>query len=780
MYRTVTRALRLALPAMLLPVVASAAPQLLQAGPLPDSHAIRVLEAGPERTVIEFEVGTFRLNTVDVDGQEYSVVRWEGGENRLDLGAPALPGFRESIVIPDDGTMKITVLEQEYTDFPNVRIAPSKGPITRDVLPSTVPWTFDDSIYSADAFWPANVADLGEPYILRDVRGVVVAVDPFRWNPATETLRVLTHVKVAVEVDGPGGANTIAPRPQTAHVAEFERLYERHFLNWARLDRYSPVGEVGPMLVVSADVYLADVQPYVDWKNQMGVPTTLVSMSSIGTTATQLKNYIQNVFNTDGLCFILLIGDDVNIPYYMNAGGASDPTLTLLAGSDSYPDAFVGRISAQSSAQVTTQLERLMEYERNPDPAGVWYSRGVAIASNEGDGIGDDGEADWQHAQNYRADLLAFTYNVVNELYDGDHPSAGGGFGGGGVGLDEPGYPVASDVSVLLNQGRGLVHYTGHGSENLWVTTGFSISNINALTNDNMLPHVVCVGCVNGQFVGRTCFAETWMRATNGSEPTGAIGVYASTVNQQWATPMRAQDEMVDLLCGTSKLTMGGLCFNGSCDMIDHYGSNGITEFKNWTYFGDPSLVIRTATPTALTSIHEDFVDASTGSFLVQTEPKALVALSATGTLVGSAYADAGGVAIVTFDPADLAGRANVTLTMTGFNRIPVEADLPVLSGSTGIGEVAGAALESASPNPFSATTNLSLSLDREQAVRVDVFDVAGRHVATVHDGVLSAGSHRLAWDGTTDAGTSVAAGTYFTRLTTADRVETRRLVRLR
>ena len=153
-----------------------------------------------------------------MDGQTWSIVAWEGGENRLDLGAPAVPGFRESIVLPDDGSMRITVLEEEHRDFANVRLAPSKGPITRDVLPQTVPWTFDADIYGRDSFWPAGVAELGEPYILREVRGAVVGVNAFRWNPVTETLRVTTSVTVEITVAGPGGANPLVPRPQLARV----------------------------------------------------------------------------------------------------------------------------------------------------------------------------------------------------------------------------------------------------------------------------------------------------------------------------------------------------------------------------------------------------------------------------------------------------------------------------------------------------------------------------------------------------------------------------------
>ena len=54
--------------------------------------------------------------------------------------------------------------------------------------------------------------------------------------------------------------------------------------------------------------------------------------------------------------------------------------------------------------------------------------------------------------------------------------------------------------------------------------------------------------------------------------------------------PVSIQDEM---------RTIGGLWFNGSCQMMDEYGSAGANEFLNWTIFGDPSVRVRTASPTS-------------------------------------------------------------------------------------------------------------------------------------------------------------------------------------
>jgi flagellar hook assembly protein FlgD len=57
--------------------------------------------------------------------------------------------------------------------------------------------------------------------------------------------------------------------------------------------------------------------------------------------------------------------------------------------------------------------------------------------------------------------------------------------------------------------------------------------------------------------------------------------------------------------------------------------------------------------------------------------------------------------------------------------------------------------------------------------VRLAVFDVQGRRVALLRDGILAAGSHTFNWDGTDDHGRAVARGLYFARLECAGSTRT-------
>ncbi|MCB2212601.1 T9SS type A sorting domain-containing protein [bacterium] len=60
--------------------------------------------------------------------------------------------------------------------------------------------------------------------------------------------------------------------------------------------------------------------------------------------------------------------------------------------------------------------------------------------------------------------------------------------------------------------------------------------------------------------------------------------------------------------------------------------------------------------------------------------------------------------------------------------------------------------LTSVAPNPFNSSTTLTLTLPSPQTVTLTVVDILGRQVATLHNGPLSSGQHRLQWDAETYA----------------------------
>jgi hypothetical protein len=74
-------------------------------------------------------------------------------------------------------------------------------------------------------------------------------------------------------------------------------------------------------------------------------------------------------------------------------------------------------------------------------------------------------------------------------------------------------------------------------------------------------------------------------------------------------------------------------------------------------------------------------------------------------------------------------------------------------------------ALGQNSPNPFTSTTSIAFSVQREAHVRLSVFDARGRLVRTLVDETRSPKRYVESWDGTDAGGRRLPAGTYFYRI---------------
>lgn len=68
-------------------------------------------------------------------------------------------------------------------------------------------------------------------------------------------------------------------------------------------------------------------------------------------------------------------------------------------------------------------------------------------------------------------------------------------------------------------------------------------------------------------------------------------------------------------------------------------------------------------------------------------------------------------------------------------------------------------------PNPFNAATEIAFDLPEKASVRLEIFNILGRKVATLADGEFPAGSHSVIWDGTDASGKPAPAGIYFYKL---------------
>ena len=652
----------------------------------PETFKTQLISSSENSIKVNVQVPGFYATTVTTPRGEANVITVPKSLSTAHAGEPDMPMTGLPLMIGDKARMNARVVDAQYMEFENIEVAPSKGDFTRQIDPATVPYTYG-ACYSQDAFFPASNLELYEPYIIRDFRGQNMAVYPFAYNPVSKTLRVYYNMSVEMYKVDDRGENVIETRRsnEVKLDPDFKSLYQRHFLNYeSGMKSYTPLDEEGDLLIICYGNFMSAMTDFVNWKKTRGINTTIVNSSTAGSSYSAIKSYIQSQYNANNnLTHVLLVGDVAQIPGYTYSGasgyeGKGDNPYGQIVGNDIYNDLFIGRFSATSTTHVSTQVQKVITYERDLTTSATWCQKGMGVSTSESSG-GHNNEDDYEHINNIRTDLLNYGYSTVYQEY-----------------YNVSGYSsTTQQISTRINSGVGIITYCNHGSETAWQSHSpyYSTSYVNALTNSNQLPFVFSVACLNGKYDHSSdCFAEAWMRATNNSTgaPTGAVGTMMSYISQPWVPPMWAEDEFADILCelksNNIKRTWGGTAINSIMGIFDHYSTStaqAVGTYQAWILYGDPTLMLRTKTPQAMTVNHAGTIGLGSSSYTVNVSNgnnTVATITDASHNILGKATVN-NGTANISLNSNDLTPGTELTLCVFGYNKVTYLGTIEVVGG---------------------------------------------------------------------------------------------------
>ncbi len=623
-----------------------------------DGYDVHFAQPTTDTYVLNFELQDFDVADINISGTTYANILFDGSVTTSKKGFASLPFIHAALQLPARKNFDIVVTDSEFVEYDlDYPLVPSRGVIYRDQDPSSIPYEIDPKSI-VDKWYPENLADQTDPYIIRDIRGTTVYVYPFQYNAAQNKLRVYSSVEIKLKQNNSTPVNPLE-KEVTSVLYEMDAIYNSVFINYGSIRDDLTIDEVGDILVICTDRDEAAIEPYIQWKREKGY---LVELEVVPV-GTNVESLIQQKYDDNNdILYVQLVGDWADIKCNILSGYyPMDPQLGCVVGTDEFADISIGRISANDANHVTIQVDKVINYEKNPEMAGAWYDVSTGIASDEGPG--DDGEYDYAHIDViYNDKLDPFTYESHNDIY-------------------APGV-TGSMVSNAVNTGTSIMNYCGHGSATSWGTTGFNTSNVNSLTNADRLPGIFSVACNNGEFnkTGGDCFAEAWLKKENG----GAVMFLGATISQPWDPPMRGQDYFMDVLIGgydysahsgqsginttEQRTTVGSLIFNGLTLMCTEANQGQDWETaKTWTLFGDPSMQMRTDQPDELTLSNTTLISGIPFQTIISGSSGpvegAMVALSQGDNYVRG-FTDATGT--VSIDQTFLPGTA--LLVVTAFN----------------------------------------------------------------------------------------------------------------
>jgi hypothetical protein len=448
---------------------------------------------------MQFSQPSLELNTVTVDQAVYSTIQLTGEGSTVDAGSPDLPRVTRLIMINPTGQVNLAITSESYHTEQLAYPPAPRRELAGDEQASA---PRNEQIYTTNAFYPAEIAGISEPMTLRDVRFVVLTINPVQVNPVTGEMRVYDNIAVRVENAGGTGINELTHTP-TSITPGFKKLYSA-FENFhgSALDALPVVP--GKQLIICGDssLVIAQVQKLVDWRRKKGIDAGYVTINTIGGNSTdQIRNYISNLYTSSNgeLEFVTIIGDpDATAPYnIVSNGGQLDNYYGNMGDGpnpDPVPDIAVGRLPVRSNSELNALVTRIIQYESNPymsDPS--WFTRSWCVA----------------HTSMVASNPSTKQYTRQIMLQHGMQT------------VDFNVLPGHTDVTLLntrVNAGISILN-----DRMSWIGEFYS-SDLGGLANGWMLPFVMVITCGTGSFNGSDALSEDWVRLGSSANPAGAIG----------------------------------------------------------------------------------------------------------------------------------------------------------------------------------------------------------------------------------------------------------------
>ncbi len=572
----------------------------------PQPIKLNIVQKTANSITIEYKIPGFFVDNVSINHQEYAQIYIPNLRNMDNKGYPSLPKLFKNVFFNfTQDQFNFTILNIETKTIPLKPIVPSKGSISMKEDPKNVPFVFAD-YYDNGKSYPHNHLTLSPSFKLRKKHGITVKFYPIIYNRVDKTASVVSKLTVKIDnyLSQPSGRTpnhtlgpylpSIVPISNNTGSYSFPRNENDCTLPATLVTPATPEHtsnsffDEHSILVISHDDFLSVLQPFIQWKRQLGFKVFLSAISQIGNNQRNIKQHIKKLYDTHNIAYVILVGDHNLVASHRGTAGnvrgeEADPLYTLVEGDDNYPDLYLSRISVNTIEELEIVLAKSIQYEKKPDRSGNWYQKALLIASDQTGVSGGVTLSDHELAQHLKKKLLATSsYQEVHTVLD---PGA-----------------TKEQVFDILKSGVGFVSYSGHGLENNWTTTGLSSYDIQDLENLGKLPFVISVGCYNGDFgysFGDS-LAESWLKAGTRNQPIGAIAVFASSTEQSWITPTVGQETVFEEIAQETNHTIGSIFTSGSIAILEDDSNTAEQTFQSWHIFGDSTLKIRTRKPTSI------------------------------------------------------------------------------------------------------------------------------------------------------------------------------------
>ena len=629
--------------------------------------------------IINYTLSELNIDKISIAQGSFYRLRMPGHSLTVDPGKPEVPVLNRLINIPEGTSFKIGI-----SDVKSVTIYPSADKVKGMLFPAQHGETkqkdsqksgfvIDKELYSRKGLIDSDTVTIEPLGKSRNNNLFNLVISPVRYNPVSNFLEVVTSMKIEIKFS----SDVIYPsKSSSSESVLFNETLEKGILNYYPSDLITGYSDQPVEMIILTDTtFKKYLEPFFTWKRQKGFKLHLLYRGTemAGTSYSELKESISKIYSSSSAAghspeYLLIVGDEVKIPYY-GTGNVTDLYYAEFDGNGDYlPDIYVGRIPAPDTGSVKSAVQKILEYEKfRFADTNKFYTRALALAGQ------DATYANHMNGQvKYGITNYLTPVNGINE-YHFYYPE---------------GSTKKDSVMKLISKGLSFINYTGHGSSAGWLHIDIKSQDITNFNNRSMYPFVISNACRTAQFNDTASFGNKMVLAAG----EGAIGFIGCTNDSYWDedyawmvgsgipnpdpkytdTGLGAYDRLFHThneLPSEWYYSMGQVNYAGNMSVSSTSSLRKKYYWETYEVLGDPSIVPILGTPKPFGFSLPDTLPNGIKSVSFTVDPFAYMAVSHFDTLWDASFASPSGSVVL-----DLPGLTNDSclVVVTGQNRIPV------------------------------------------------------------------------------------------------------------
>ncbi|NQU06257.1 MAG: hypothetical protein HQ568_09215, partial [Calditrichaeota bacterium] len=283
------------------------------------SSSVTVLSSSHESTVVRFNtepgnsVSVVKLEQVIENNQTFDHYTIEGEGFTYEYGKPRLPCISRFVIVPSDRGLELVVDTGQLR-----RVQAENTPLICDDEDLAKTASVNDA--TKHAIYPASIAEMTEPFVMRGVRMVRIDTYPVQYDPSENVYLCHDNITTVIRYTNNTPINPVMQPVRRNRSKEFMKFLRSFAVNSEMVSRDDPDDYnseyVGHYLVVTHENCLEYAAEFIEWRRKSGWKVDILSLSSQdANNPSRVREYIRDRYDEyveaeiAPFDLIMLIGD---------------------------------------------------------------------------------------------------------------------------------------------------------------------------------------------------------------------------------------------------------------------------------------------------------------------------------------------------------------------------------------------------------------------------------------------------------------------------------------